>query len=92
VIGDPRYEDFEIKYHYKNPWAHLGLGYAMENRKTEGGDWSPYLKMENIDPKWLEAVAHKPEVTTSSAEVKETLGEAVQGGLGEDGNAENGHA
>lgn len=60
------------------------MGYAMENRKVEGGDWSPYLKIENIDPKWLEAVRRKPEVTTESAEVKEALGEAVQGGLGEE--------
>lgn len=58
VIQSPRYEDFEIEYQHKNPWAHLGLGYALSNTK-EGADLSPYLQLENIDPKWLEAIGYE---------------------------------
>jgi cation diffusion facilitator CzcD-associated flavoprotein CzcO len=56
VIETPRYEDFEIEYMHKNPWAHLGMGYAMCNAKFPNSDISPYLQLENIDPKWLKAV------------------------------------
>lgn len=58
LIQEPRYEDFEIEYLHKNPWAHLGMGYANANVK-EGGDLSPYLQLENIDPKWLKAIGYK---------------------------------
>jgi hypothetical protein len=26
---------------------------------TQGADISPYIQLENIDPKWLEAIGHK---------------------------------
>jgi hypothetical protein len=53
VIEMPRYEDFELSYHDKNPWAHLGMGYSMDNYN---GNFSPYLGSQFIDPKWLKAV------------------------------------
>lgn len=57
LIEVPRYEDFEIKHFDKNPWAFLGMGWTMENRAgPEKADCSPYLTIENIDPKWYEAV------------------------------------
>lgn len=59
VIATPRYEDFEIEYQHKNPWAHLGMGYAMCNVKYPELDVSPYLQLENIDPKWLEAIGYE---------------------------------
>lgn len=60
VISAPRYEDFEISYVHKNPWAHLGMGYTLENRLGIGNaDQSPYMSVDNIDPKWLEAVGSK---------------------------------
>lgn len=34
-------------------WAFMGMGYSMKNFN---GNYSPYLQVENIDPKWLEAV------------------------------------
>ncbi|KAK5112948.1 hypothetical protein LTR62_003770 [Meristemomyces frigidus] len=57
VIASPRYEDFHIEYHDKNPWAHLGMGWTVENRAgPEAADCSPYLSLNNIDPKWYEAI------------------------------------
>lgn len=53
VIEAPRYEDFELSYHDKNPWAHLGMGYSVNNYS---GNFSPYLAEEFIDPKWLKAI------------------------------------
>lgn len=58
LIETPRYEDFEIQYMHKNPWAHMGMGFSMSNLK-EGSDLSPYLQLENIDPKWLKAIGYK---------------------------------
>jgi len=56
VIEEPRYEDYNITYQNRqNPWAFLGLGFALENR-TEGADQSPYLSEQNIDPKWLDVI------------------------------------
>lgn len=56
VIEKPRYEDFEIRYHDKNPWAHLGMGWTPENRLgAEKADCSPYLNLNHIDPKWYVA-------------------------------------
>lgn len=56
VIAQPRYEDFEIKYHDRNSWAHLGMGWTREVRVgPEKADCSPYLNLLNIDPKWYEA-------------------------------------
>ncbi|TKA72309.1 putative sterigmatocystin biosynthesis monooxygenase stcW [Cryomyces minteri] len=62
VVSSPRYEDFDITYHNKNQWAHLGLGWTVENR-TQGMDSSPYISIDNIDPKWLEAVGSTPTTT-----------------------------
>ncbi|TKA22440.1 putative sterigmatocystin biosynthesis monooxygenase stcW [Salinomyces thailandicus] len=56
VIASPRYEDMQIEYRDKNIWAHLGMGFTIENRKgVEEADCSPYLNLNNIDPKWYEA-------------------------------------
>lgn len=57
VIQTPRYEDFEIEYlgpGKKNQWAFMGMGTvkALVNKE----DVSPYINVENIDPKWMEAV------------------------------------
>lgn len=53
VIASPRYEDMQIEYRDKNIWAHLGMGFTIENRKgVEEADCSPYLNLNNIDPKW----------------------------------------
>ncbi|KAF2741842.1 FAD/NAD(P)-binding domain-containing protein [Sporormia fimetaria CBS 119925] len=58
VIRAPRYEDFDITYLHKNPWAHLGMGFARANVE-KGADLSPYLQLENIDPKWLTAIGYQ---------------------------------
>jgi len=58
VIATPRYEDFDIEYQHKNPWAHLGMGYAVCNKRYPEADISPYLQVENIDPKWLKAIGY----------------------------------
>lgn len=63
VIATPRYEDFDIEYQHKNRWAHLGMGYAVCNKKFPETDVSPYLQVENIDPKWLEAIGYKGPAT-----------------------------
>lgn len=34
------------------------MGYSMSNVK-EGSDLSPYLQLENIDPKWLRAIGYE---------------------------------
>ncbi|KAF1850359.1 FAD/NAD(P)-binding domain-containing protein [Cucurbitaria berberidis CBS 394.84] len=70
VIATPRYEDFHIEYQNKNPWAHLGMGYAMCNAKFPDSDVSPYIQLENIDPKWLEAVGYKK----PALEAEKTIG------------------
>lgn len=63
VIGRPRYEDFEIKYRDSNPWAHLGMGWTMQDRSGPGEmDKSPYLSINHIDPKWYEAVGGNVDV------------------------------
>jgi hypothetical protein len=59
VIATPRYEDFEISYLHKNPWAHLGMGFAKCNIAYPDADVSPYLALENIDPKWLKAMGYE---------------------------------
>lgn len=56
LLDVPRYEDFDIERLSKNPWEFLGLGWTMENRVgPEKADCSPYLCVENVDPKWYEA-------------------------------------
>ena len=53
----PRYEDFAITSHSKNPFEFLGMGWTVENRAgPENADCSPYLNIEYVDPKWYEAV------------------------------------
>lgn len=59
VIASPRYEDFEIEYQHKNPWASLGMGYSLCNKQYPDSDVSPYLQLENIDPKWLKAIGYE---------------------------------
>ncbi|GAB7359378.1 hypothetical protein MBLNU230_g6029t1 [Neophaeotheca triangularis] len=57
VIDKPRYEDFDIRYHDRNRWAHLGMGWTIENRLgPEKADCSPYINLLNIDPKWYDAI------------------------------------
>ncbi|RAQ99484.1 FAD/NAD(P)-binding domain-containing protein [Stemphylium lycopersici] len=59
VVETPRYEDFEIEYQHSNLWGHLGMGYAICNKKFPESDVSPYLQLENIDPKWLKAIGYQ---------------------------------
>ncbi|KAF2123552.1 FAD/NAD(P)-binding domain-containing protein [Dothidotthia symphoricarpi CBS 119687] len=59
IIATPRYEDFEIEYQHKNPWAHIGMGSSMRNINFPNSDVSPYLQVENIDPKWLHAIGYR---------------------------------
>ncbi|OQO13068.1 putative sterigmatocystin biosynthesis monooxygenase stcW [Cryoendolithus antarcticus] len=62
LIEIPRYEDFNITSHSKNPFEFLGMGWTLENRAgPEGADCSPYLSLENVDPKWYEAVGGNAE-------------------------------
>lgn len=62
VIEKPRWEDFNIRYFASNPWAHLGLGWTIENRKgQQNADCSPYLNLNNIDPQWHRAIGGDPE-------------------------------
>ncbi|PPJ56015.1 hypothetical protein CBER1_03410 [Cercospora berteroae] len=57
VIEKPRYEDFQIDYFDSNPWAHLGMGWTVEDRLgPKKADVSPYLCKENIDPRWFAAI------------------------------------
>ncbi|PSN74052.1 FAD/NAD(P)-binding domain-containing protein [Corynespora cassiicola Philippines] len=70
VISSPRYEDFEITYQHKNPWAHIGMGYTTANVKA-GSDLSPYLQLENIDPKWLKAIGYKGPADEVQEKIKE---------------------
>ena len=53
VIERPRYEDFEIHSFNDNPWAHLGMGWTVQDRKgPKEEDVCPYFSLKNIDPKW----------------------------------------
>ncbi|KAF5694470.1 sterigmatocystin biosynthesis monooxygenase stcW [Fusarium denticulatum] len=50
AIEDPRWEDMEIKYH-----SYLGYGFApMDLSTSPDADRSPYLKLENLDPRFYE--------------------------------------
>lgn len=56
LLDVPRYEDFDIASLSKNPWEYLGMGWTMENRLgPEKANVSPYLCLQNIDPKWYAA-------------------------------------
>ncbi|EFQ97210.1 4-hydroxyacetophenone monooxygenase [Nannizzia gypsea CBS 118893] len=52
LIKQPRFEDYTITYRRKNMWSFLGLGNVPANI-TEGVDRSPYLSVDEIDPRWL---------------------------------------
>ncbi|KAF2088438.1 FAD/NAD(P)-binding domain-containing protein [Saccharata proteae CBS 121410] len=67
VIEDPRWEDYEIEYRHKNLWAHLGMGWSLDNI-IAGSDVSPYLNVKYIDPRWLEAVGSDPRVPEQAAD------------------------
>lgn len=57
AIREPRYEDFHISYlgpAKKNRWAFLGMGTVRD--LVEKNDVSPYLSVDNIDPKWMKAM------------------------------------
>lgn len=70
VTEAPRYEDFEIEYMHKNPWAHLGMGSSVCNVQFPNSDLSPYIAVENIDPKWLKAIGY-PGAADEVQKVKE---------------------
>lgn len=70
VISSPRYEDFEITYNYKNPWAHLGMGWTVETRNPAAHDVSPYLRVDAIDPLWEEAVGGDPKLVGPGKEME----------------------
>ncbi len=56
AIKTPRWEDYEIQYlgpAKENPWAYLGMGTVPA--LVQKGDVSPYLNVEHLDPKWMEA-------------------------------------
>lgn len=56
LISTPRYEDFSISYHSSNPFAFLGMGWTVPERLgPQTADCSPYLTLDNIDPKWFAA-------------------------------------
>ena len=83
VVETPRYEDFHIEYQHTNPWAHLGMGFAMRNVEYPKADVSPYLQLENIDPKWLKAIGYEgPALEVEK--VKEGKEEPVVERTGED--------
>jgi len=44
-----------IKYNNKNPFAYLGMGWAVENRQLDA-DHSPYIALDKLDPAWLAAI------------------------------------
>jgi hypothetical protein len=95
VIESPRYEDFEIQYLHKNPWAHLGMGASLSN-VVQGADLSPYLQLENIDPKWLKAIGYESAASEvqeerNAKEKTETNGE-VRGSRGTPSNSETTNA
>ncbi|EWG54448.1 hypothetical protein FVEG_17322 [Fusarium verticillioides 7600] len=55
AIQDPRWEDMEIKYHARNRFQYLGYGFAPIDLSTSpDADRSPYLKLENLDPRFYE--------------------------------------
>ncbi|KAJ4109431.1 hypothetical protein NW765_004319 [Fusarium oxysporum] len=55
AIEDPRWEDMEIKYHSRNRFQYLGYGFAPVDLSTSpDADRSPYLKLENLDPRFYE--------------------------------------
>lgn len=64
-------------------WAHLGMGYARCNVEYPEADVSPYLQVENIDPKWLKAIGYGGAAgeVERAREAKERM--AVERGVGD---------
>ena len=81
LLGVPRYEDFEIQRFGKNPFEFLGLGFTVENRQgPEKADCSPYLCVENIDPKWYAANGGDPEELEKAVREESERKREVEGG------------
>lgn len=60
VIDQPRYEDFDIRSFHENPWACLGMGWTIQDRKgPKEADVSPHLGLQEIDPKWWESIKNE---------------------------------
>ncbi|KAE8343375.1 hypothetical protein BDV24DRAFT_31997 [Aspergillus arachidicola] len=60
VIDQPRYEDFDIRSFHENPWACLGMGWTIQDRKgPKETDVSPHLDLQEIDPKWWESIKNE---------------------------------
>lgn len=62
----------------KNPWAHLGMGYAKCNVAFPDADVSPYLSLENIDPKWLRAIGYEGPAHEVEKIREQKFGDAVE--------------
>ncbi|KAK5750820.1 hypothetical protein LTS12_019108 [Elasticomyces elasticus] len=57
AIASPRWEDMEIEYHDENQWAHLGMGFTVQDRDMANlKDVSPHINVESIDKKWLDVM------------------------------------
>lgn len=55
VIERPRYEDFDMSYFDKSPWAHLGMGWTLEDRQgPKKADLAQHLDVSHLDPKWYD--------------------------------------
>ncbi|KAL6407340.1 flavin-binding monooxygenase [Ilyonectria robusta] len=68
LVGEPRYEDFEIQYQNKhNMWGFLGLGFTKD-MSVEGGDLSPYLSLDEVD---MEFVNYSPDKKAEDERVKQ---------------------
>jgi len=50
TIKDPRFEDYNIRYRYKNRFAFLGNGEVKANSKGSGASLAPYVR--NSDHEW----------------------------------------
>ncbi|KAK9426799.1 putative FAD-binding monooxygenase moxY [Seiridium unicorne] len=58
VVERPRYEDFDIRYFNRNPWAHLGMGWTVEDRQgPKEADLAQHLSVANLDPTWRAAIS-----------------------------------
>ncbi|KAB8242375.1 hypothetical protein BDV35DRAFT_396855 [Aspergillus flavus] len=69
VIDQPRYEDFDIRSFHENPWACLGMGWTIQDRKgPKEADVSPHLGLQEIDPKWYEEVGGNPRILQEQVE------------------------
>lgn len=47
----------DIEYNEDNQFGYLGFGYVEADRRDDGKrDLSPYINLDEVDPKWLKAV------------------------------------